>query len=387
MSSLEGNKIAAAILVGGMITLSVGIVTDFIYRPNLGAQAAHEGGAEGEGGGAPAAKPAPLAPVLGLIAGADVAKGEAVAQKCASCHTFTTDGKNKVGPGLYGVVGRAAGTHPGFAYSESMKAHAKPWTFADLNHFIARPKQYLPGTKMAYPGLPNVQDRANLFAWMSQQSATPAPLPTPEEIAAEQAALQSEQAPAEGAPVAEGEAAAPAEGAAPAVGEQAAAPVVDQPTAAVPAEGEQTATAPAAAAPTEDAAPAESEQVAAAAPTGDSAVALIAAADPAAGEKAAAKCKACHDMTQAAKNKVGPALWGVVGRNRASVEGYKYSDALTGLAGAPWTFEELDKYLANPKGYAPGTKMAFPGLKKPEERAALLRWLNDQSDSPAPLPQ
>ena len=79
MSSLEGNKIAAAVLVGGMITLSVGILTDFIYRPHHAAQAAHEGGAEGaggaEGGGAaPAAKP--LEPVLGLIATADAAKGE-----------------------------------------------------------------------------------------------------------------------------------------------------------------------------------------------------------------------------------------------------------------------------------------------------------------------
>ena len=60
---------------------------------------------------------------------------------------------------------------------------------------------------------------------------------------------------------------------------------------------------------------------------------------------------------------------------------------MKGMAGKPWTFEELDKFLTNPKQYAPGTKMAFPGIKKPEERAALLRWLNDQSGSPAPLPQ
>jgi cytochrome c len=351
MSSLEGNKIAAAILVGGMITLSVGIVTDFIYRPHHEAQAAHEGGAEGEGA-APAAKPAPLEPVLGLLASADAAKGQALAKKCESCHTFTADGKNKVGPGLYGVIGRMAGTHPDFAYSDAMKAHGKPWTFADLNHFIARPKEFVPGTKMTFPGLPNVQDRADLLAWLDKQSASPAPLPTPEEIAAEEAALKSTEAPAEGA-------AAPAEGA--------------------PAEGAETA-APAQA-------PAEGEQTAAAAPAGDSAVAMIASADPAAGEKVATKCKACHDLTNTAKNKVGPALWGVVGRNHASVEGYAYSDVMKGMAGKPWTFEDMDTFLTNPKAYAPGTKMTFPGLKKPEDRAALLRWLRDQSDSPAPLPQ
>ena len=345
MSSLEGNKIAAAILVGGMITLSVGILTDFIYKPHHGAEAGHEGSTEGggaEGGGAaPAAKS--LEPVLGLIASADAAKGEAIAKKCESCHTFTADGKNKTGPGLYGVIGRVAGTHPDFAYSEAMKAHGKPWTFADLNHFIARPKEFIPGTKMTFPGLPKVQDRADLFAWLDKQSANPAPLPTPEEIAAEQAALKTEEAPAEGA-------AAPAEGAAPADG------------AAAPAEG-------------------------AAAPAGESAVGLIAAADPAAGEKVATKCKSCHDLSNAAKNKVGPALWGVVGRNHASVEGFAYSEVMKGMAGHPWNFEDLDKFLTNPKAYAPGTKMTFAGLKKPEDRAALLRWLRDQSDQPVALPQ
>lgn len=361
MSSLEGNKIAAAILVGGMITLSVGIITDFIYRPQHGAEAAHAGA---EDGAAPAARqPAPLEPVLGLLANADAAKGETIAKKCTTCHTFDASGTNKVGPGLYGVVGRVAGTHEGFAYSEPMKAHAKPWTFADLSHFIARPKEFIPGTKMTFPGLPSAQDRADLLAWMNQQSASPVAMPTPDEVAAEQAALGSQEpAPAEGG--------APA-GAAPAEGEAAA-------PAEAPAEGE--------AAQVEQPAPAEGGQPAAPA-GGDNAVAMIASADPAAGAKVAAKCKACHDMTQAAKNKVGPPLWGIVGRNHAAVEGFAYSDVMKGMADKPWTFEDLDQFLAKPKEYAPGTKMAFPGLPKAEDRAALLRWLRDQSDSPVPLPQ
>ncbi len=347
MSSLEGNKIAAAILVGGMITLSVGIITDFIYRPHHAAEAAHEGGAEG--GEAPAAKPAPLEPVLGLIAKADAAKGETVAKKCQTCHSFDAAGTNKVGPGLYGLIGRMAGTHPGFAYSDAMKAHGKPWTFADLNHFLASPKTFVPGTKMSFPGLPKVQDRADLLAWLDKQSASPAPLPTPDEIAAEEAALK-QAAPAE---------AAPAGGAAP--GGEAAAPAQ---------------------------APAQGEQAAAAAPAGgDNAVAMIASADPAKGEKVAAKCKACHDLSKDAKNKVGPHLWGVIGRNHAEVSDFAYSDVMKGMAGKPWTFEDLDKFLTKPKDYAPGTKMSFPGLPKAEDRAALLRWLRDQSDSPAPLPQ
>jgi cytochrome c len=337
MSSLEGNKIAAAILVGGMITLSVGIVTDFIYQPHHGAQAAHEGGA-------PASKKAaPVAPVLGLIATADVAKGEAIAKKCQSCHDFTGANANKVGPGLYGVIGRQAGTHEGFNYSDAMKAHGKPWTYADISHLLANPKGYVPGTKMAFPGLPNVQDRADLLAWLRNQAPSPAPLPTPEEIAAEDAAFKA---------------------------------------------GQEGAAAPAEAAESAPAEPAASAETAAAAPAAEGdAVAMIASADPAAGQKASAKCKSCHDFTQGGKNKVGPHLWGIVGGTHAAVADFPYSDVMKGMAGKTWTFEELDLYLSNPKAYAPGTKMAFPGLKKPEERAALLRWLRDQSDAPVPLPQ
>lgn len=338
MSSLEGNKIAAAILVGGMITLGAGIATDFIFPAHHGAEASHEGGE-------PAAKqgPAPVEPVLGLIATADAAKGETVAKKCQSCHDLSSANANKVGPGLYGIVGRVGGAHEGYAYSDAMKAHGKPWTFVELNHFLANPKGYVPGTKMTFAGLPNVQDRAALLAWLRNQSASPAPLPTPDEIAAEDAAFKAEQQPA----------AAPAEGTS---------------TGVAPAEG-QTAAA--------TAAPAAEVNV----------VAMIATADPAAGEKVASKCKACHDLTNAGKNKIGPHLWGIVGGTHAAVADFPYSDAMKGFAGKPWSFEELDKFLISPKDYAPGTKMSFPGLKKPEERAALLRWLRDQSDAPIPLPQ
>ena len=344
MSSLEGNKIAAAILVGGMITLSVGIATNFIF-PSHHAAEAPEGAAEPE---AKPAAPAVVEPVLGLIASADAAAGEKIAQKCQSCHDFTSANANKVGPGLYGVVGRVSGSHEGFAYSDPMKAHAKPWTFEELNHFIANPKAYIPGTKMTFPGLPKAADRAALFAWLRNQAASPAALPTPDEISAEEAAFKTAQ-----------EAAA-----APAESTSEAAPAEAAPAETAPAEATEGAAAPAA-----------------------NAVAMIATADPAAGEKVAAKCKACHDLSQAAKNKIGPHLWGVIGRNHAAVEDFPYSDAIKGMAGKPWTFEDLDAFLTSPKDYAPGTKMTFPGLKKPEERAALMRWLRDQSDSPVPLPQ
>ena len=98
--------------------------------------------------------------------------------------------------------------------------------------------------------------------------------------------------------------------------------------------------------------------------------------DAAKGEKVFNKCKACHTVEEAT-NKTGPHLVKVVGRKVASVEGYKYSADLVALgeAGAVWDEATLDKYLTNPKDVAPKGKMAFPGLKKPEERADLIAFL------------
>jgi cytochrome c len=326
--SLEANKIAAAILVGGMLTLSTGLIANMIYG-------GHEG-AEGEKAAAPAEAPKPIHidPVSGLLASADAAKGQESAKACLACHTFAKGEPHKIGPNLWGVVGGPTAHEPDFGYSDAIKKLASTWTYENLNHFLTKPSNYAPGTKMTFPGFPKVQDRANVIAFLRTQSDSPIALPTPDEVKkAEDDAKQAEAAAA--APAAQPEAAAPAQ--------QAAAPAED-------------------------------------------AVKLIAAADPAAGEKVAAKCKACHDFSKGGPNRVGPNLWGVVGGPSAHKDDYNYDDAIKNLK-ITWTFENLDKYLTSPKTFAPGTKMTFPGLPKAQERASLLRWLRDQSDSPVPLPQ
>lgn len=113
---------------------------------------------------------------------------------------------------------------------------------------------------------------------------------------------------------------------------------------------------------------------------------LIAAADPAVGEKAFAKCKTCHTSEKGGPNRVGPNLWNVVGGHNAHMEGFAYSDVIKNL-NITWDYDHLNQFLTSPKGYAPGTKMTFAGIKKPEERAALIRWLRDQADAPVALPQ
>jgi len=113
--------------------------------------------------------------------------------------------------------------------------------------------------------------------------------------------------------------------------------------------------------------------------------ALLAAADIGAGQKAFKKCKSCHSADKGGKNKVGPNLWDIVGNAKASKQGYKYSGALKGLGGE-WTYNDLDGFLANPRGFAKGTKMSFSGVKKEGQRATLIVYLRSLSDQPKPLP-
>ncbi len=112
-------------------------------------------------------------------------------------------------------------------------------------------------------------------------------------------------------------------------------------------------------------------------------VALVSAGDAGKGEKVFSKCKSCHKIEDGA-NGVGPHLWGVMGRDIASVASYDYSGALNDLEG-DWTLQAMSDFLENPKGYAAGTKMAFGGLKKPEDRVNLIIYLNNADGSPETL--
>ena len=113
---------------------------------------------------------------------------------------------------------------------------------------------------------------------------------------------------------------------------------------------------------------------------------LLASASVEKGEQAAKKCAACHTFTKGGPNRVGPNLWGIVNRPKASEAGFAYSDAIK-TKGGNWTIEDLNAFLVSPRGYAPGTKMTFVGLPKGSERADVIAYLNSLADSPAPLPK
>ena len=113
---------------------------------------------------------------------------------------------------------------------------------------------------------------------------------------------------------------------------------------------------------------------------------LLAKAKPEEGANIAKQCAACHTFDKGGPNRVGPNLYGVIGNVHGHAEGFAYSKVMEGMHDKKWDYEELNKFLANPKAYAPGTKMTFAGLRKPEQRADVIMFLRSKADSPAPLP-
>ncbi len=198
------NKIFGAILATALLILCLKQGAEMIYAPHKAAKEGYAIAVVDEAGGGDAAK-ADTPPDWGtVLPKADVAAGEQVSTKCASCHTFTAGGPDGTGPNNYGVIGRKPGSKPGFAYSTAMVefgSKTPAWDYDHLYMFLASPSSYISGTKMSFVGLKKPEDRINLIAWLRQQSASPAAIPAPKPAAAP-AGDNKVADPAKGAPAA-----------------------------------------------------------------------------------------------------------------------------------------------------------------------------------------
>jgi len=177
-SNFELNKIVAALLLAAIVAMVSGFLAQGLYTGSLAEHGHHEAkrgftieGAETADAGASAApaaeeKPIDIAP---LMKTADATAGVAQVKKCTACHTFDNGGKNGVGPNQWGLVGAKFGHVESYAYSAAIKAkhdEGAVWNEQELSEFLANPKKYLPGNKMAFAGIKNPQDRANLIAYL-----------------------------------------------------------------------------------------------------------------------------------------------------------------------------------------------------------------------------
>jgi cytochrome c len=182
MDSFEFNKIAGALLGSLLFLMGLGIVADVIFAgpAKIVAGYALPAGEDKPAAAATAAAPAEPLPVL--LAKADAAKGQAQAKVCLTCHALEKGGANKIGPGLWGVVGHKMGSHEGFNYSAGFKERAakgETWTFENLNKFLENPKGFIPGTLMTFNGLKEADKRADLLAYLRTISDSPVELPKP----------------------------------------------------------------------------------------------------------------------------------------------------------------------------------------------------------------
>jgi cytochrome c len=182
MSDLTTNKILAAILAMALVIVGLNAVMPELFEKTPPAKPGYLIAVAPEAGGG--AEVADVAPDWGtVLKTADVSAGEAKTAACKSCHVFDAAGTNNIGPGLYGVVGRKPGSHPGFAYSAGMTAFSAKqpaWDYDHLYMFLKSPQAYIDGTKMTFIGLKQPQDRINVIAYLhTLGSSLPIPAPKP----------------------------------------------------------------------------------------------------------------------------------------------------------------------------------------------------------------
>ena len=172
------NKILVSVVFAIILVLGINKITDVVYnvkKPKISAYqvnvttvASIETQKNSESSQA--------GDIMALFASTSVADGAKTFKKCAACHTITQGGANKIGPALWGVLGRQAGSISDYKYSKAMATHGKVWSFEEMNSFLIKPKDWIKGTKMSFAGLKNEKDRAAVILYMNENTDNPLPL-------------------------------------------------------------------------------------------------------------------------------------------------------------------------------------------------------------------
>lgn len=178
MTMWDFNRFAGSVLSALLLIFGSGVAINLLHRHH----AEHAGytlpvtapAATGSGQAEVAFDPKP---VLAMLAKASAENGQASFKKCMTCHTPDKGGKNGTGPNLYGIIGRKSGTHEGFSYSDAMKKKAVDWSFESLATYLHDPKAFVPGNKMAFAGISDNGELADVLVYLRTLSDSPAPLP------------------------------------------------------------------------------------------------------------------------------------------------------------------------------------------------------------------
>ena len=179
MDSFEVNKIIAAVLLVALLVIGIGKIADVVFyveKPKTAGYKVEVAEASNAGQNAKASEIEEI-DISALLAMGNVEHGEKVFKKCSACHVVNKGGENKIGPVLYGVLGRQVAALSDYKYSKAMAAYDKTWTFEEMNGYLRKPQSYIKGTKMAFAGLRKEKDRASVILYLNQNSDSPLPLP------------------------------------------------------------------------------------------------------------------------------------------------------------------------------------------------------------------
>ena len=174
------NKIIVSIILALVLILGINKITDTLYYVEKPEKSAYQVDGASQVASVSSTVSSDEAEesgnIMAIFASTSAADGAKIFKKCAACHSIAQGGGNKIGPALWGVVGRKSGTISDYKYSKAMAAHGKIWTFDEMNGFLIKPKNWVKGTKMSFAGLKNETERAAVILYMNENSGNPLPI-------------------------------------------------------------------------------------------------------------------------------------------------------------------------------------------------------------------